>query len=264
LLILTDLSREETVKRFLNLIRRRLRIMKLTPNWILPGCLVGGLLFAQSLHAGLTFTIENPGVQATTVPGAITETFNELPLGLLPGAGDTYASPGIGLFTGGVIHAPNAYGGSFASDYYAVGAESGTTLGTLTLNTPQDYFGMYWPAGDDENVLEFFDGAAMIASYNVGSIIPHLSPAYFGNPNNGEDPTEPFVYLDFTTTGSTQITSVDFMNGLGTGFEIDNISVLGTPITPPGHAIPDATNAALLLLITVGTLFGYRRFRLCQ
>jgi hypothetical protein len=234
--------------------------MKLTKNWTLPCCLVGGLLFAQSLRAGIVFTIENPGVQATTVPGAVTETFDSLPTGPL----GTYVSPGIGTFTGGEIVAANRYGGAGGTgNYYAVGAESGTTLGTLTLNSPQDYVGLWWPAGDAENVLQFYDGATLVGTYNVASIIGSgLSPAYYGNPNAaflGQDSGEPFVYLDFTTTGTTRITALDFENGLGTGFEVDNVSVFGSPITPPGHSVPDATNAGLLFLIAVGTLFGYRQ-----
>jgi hypothetical protein len=232
--------------------------MKPNANLSLPCCLIGGLLLAQSLHAGIVFTIENPGVQATTVPGAITETFDSL----TPGPLTTYVSPGIGTFAGGTIVAANRYGGAGGTgNYYAVGSESGTTLGTLTLNSPQDYVGLWWSAGDRENVLQFFDGASLVGTFNVGNILSlALSSSYFGNPNNRSlDPGEPFVYLDFTTTGGTQITSMDFENGLGTGFELDNVSVFGSPITPPGNAIPDATHTGLLFLIAAGALFGYRQ-----
>ena len=234
--------------------------MRYNPNWKLAFCLGCGLLVAQSLHAGITFTIEGPGVQATTVPGAVTETFDSLS----PGPVGVYNSPGIGTFTGGQIVPANLYGGAGGvGNYYAVGAESGTTLGVLTLNTPQDYVGLWWSAGDPENVLQFFDGATLVGTYNVASIVGGgLGPAYYGNPNNrSEDPFEPFVYLNFTTTGTTQITSLDFENGLGTGFELDNVSVFGSPITPPGFGVPDAANASLLLLLAVSSLFSYRPFR---
>jgi len=230
-------------------------------NGMLACCLGGGLLCAQPLHAQLTFTIEGPGVQATTVAGATTETFNGLPAGSL----GSYVSPGIGTFSGGAIVAANEYGGAGGGgNYYAVGAESGTTLGTLTLSSPQDYLGLWWSAGDAENVLQFFDGATVIGTYDVGSIIPYLSAAYYGNPNAaflGQDSGEPFVYLNFTTSGTTQITSVDFENGLSTGFELDNVSVYNQAITPPGNSVPDATNTTLLLFMAAASLFGYRQCR---
>lgn len=233
--------------------------MKQNLHGILPCCLVGGLLLAQPLHAGIVFTIENPGVQATTVFGALTETFNSL----TPGPVTTYDSPGIGTFTGGEIVAANQYGGAGGTgNYYAVGNESHSTLGTLTLNSPQDYVGLWWSAGDPLNILQFFDGAALVGTFDVADIVGSgLSPAYYGNPNNrSEDSGQPFVYLDFTTTGGTQITSLDFENAIGTGFELDNVSVFGSPITPPGHAIPDASNAAILFLIAASALLGGRQY----
>lgn len=218
----------------------------------------GGLLFAPSLHAQVIFTIENPGVQATTVPGAITETFDSLPLGNL----GTYVSP-IGTFgPGGNVHAANIYGGAYGSDYFAVGSESGTYAETLTLNGPQDYFGMWWSAGDRGNVLKFYDGATLVDTVYTSTLFPYLNPAYYGNPNNGGDAGEPFVYLDFTTTGTTQITSVVFDETLrGAGFEMDNLSVFGQPIPPPGHRIPDASETGLLLLMAGASLLGYRQCR---
>jgi len=237
--------------------------MRYDPNWKFAFCLGCGLLVAQSLHAGIVFTIEGPGVQATTVPGAVTETFD----GLTPGPLGVYSSPGIGTFAGGQIVAANLYGGAGGvGNYYAVGGESGTTLGVLALNTPQDYVGLWWSAGDAENVLQFFDGASLVGTYDVADIIGGgLAPGYYGNPNNRSlDPGEPFVYLNFTTTGATQITSLDFENPVSTGFELDNVSVFGSPITPPGIGLPDATNAGLLFLIVVSSLFGYRKFRCAQ
>ncbi len=41
--------------------------------------LVGAVWVSVSAQAGVAFTIEGPGVQATTVAGAITETFDSLP-----------------------------------------------------------------------------------------------------------------------------------------------------------------------------------------
>ena len=124
-------------------------------------CLVGGLLCAPSLHAGLTFTVENAGVQATTVPGAITETFDSRPLGNLTAP---LVTP-VGTFSGGVIAPADVYGGAGGTgSYYAVGIEGGGLSATLTLPTAENYLGFWWSAGDSENSFKVYDGATLLAS----------------------------------------------------------------------------------------------------
>jgi hypothetical protein len=218
---------------------------------------LSGLAAAVPTYAGLVFSIENAGVQASTVPGVVTEDFNSAPVGAFSGS----VLGGLGSLTsGGAIVAPDAYGGSApppitGSDYYAVGVQSGQTAATLTLSTAQHYFGLEWLAGDAANVLTFYNGATVIGTYHVGDIIPSLGPAYFGNPNNGADSSEPFVYLDFTTTGSDAITSVQFNNNLQSGFEMDNMSVLAQEITPPGNPVvpePSTCISGALLLLPFG------------
>ena len=241
--------------------------MKTNLNRIFGCCLGGGLLFAQAVHAQLTFTNENAGVQATTVPGVTTETFDSLSTGAV-----TTYTDSIGTFTGGSIHAADIFGAAGGTgNYYVIGSQSGTLSATLTLTTPEDYFGMWWSAGDSGNHLEFYDGATLIGSYDVGNALSGLPSGYNGNPNNGGDSGEPFAYLDLTTSGATQITSIVFTNlDLSSGFEMDNFSVLPTQITPPGNPIggnaPDSTNTGLLLMVVVSALFGvdHRHQVLCK
>ena len=77
------------------------------------------------------------------------------------------------LSGGGAIVAPDPYGGSSQTRYYAVGVQSGGTAATLTLTTPQNYVGLWWPAGDGQNRLEFYDGASLLGVLlRVGDIIP--------------------------------------------------------------------------------------------
>jgi hypothetical protein len=167
----------------------------------------------------------------------------------------------IGTFsTGGTVVAANAFGGAFGTHYYAVGAQSGQTSATLTLTGPEHYFGMWWSAGDAQNQLSFYDGGTLLGSFNVANLLAlNLSPGYFGNPNNGQDTGEPFVYLDFTTTGSDAITKVVFNNSLATGFEMDNLSVLSQSITPPGNQIPDGGSTLCLLSGVAVALVSLRR-----
>ncbi len=224
-------------------------------------------------RAALYVSIEAPGVQATTVPSFYaargqtvtvnTETFNELPLGIQTSFsfnGDstigTYTSPGIAILQA------NEYGGANNSDYAAVGAESGTTIATLTLNKLQGYFGMWWSAGDPYNELKFYNGSTLVADYTTANVITFLKAtgeysSYLGNPNDGfQDPDEPFAYLNFFATDSSELFNkvVIQNNSSYTGFESDNQSIaeglLSGPF--PGQqvsTIPEPSTIIIWLLL---------------
>jgi hypothetical protein len=220
---------------------------------IFAGCL--GVMTVATPRASVIFTIEGPGVQQTSVAGVTTETFNSGSPGGFNGA------VAMGTFSsGGAKVAADQYGGANGSQYYAVGVQSGALQSTLTMTTPQNYVGMWWSAGDVQNHLEFYNGATLVGSFAVGDIIPSLNSSYYGNPNSGLDSSEPFVYLNFTATGSDSITSVKFKSDtLGAGFEIDNLSVTTERIEPPGHGVPDGGSTAALLAGGLALLRGVRR-----
>jgi hypothetical protein len=227
------------------------------------------IVITPPAHAGLTFTYENPGVQSTTVAGVTTETFDARPLGALSGS----ILGGAGsLSSGGAVVPPTSSGGAYGgagtgtpasiTRFYAVGAQSGNAGPvTLTFPSPEKYFGMFWMAGDPNNTLSFYNGASLLGSYTVATILAGLPAAYSGNPNNGLDASEKFVYLDFTATGTDSITSVIFGNGgsTGSGFEMDNFSVTPEPITPPGNSVPDSGSSLLMLGAAFGMILSVRR-----
>jgi hypothetical protein len=207
-------------------------------------------LVASSSYAQITFTVEPAGVESTTVPGVTTETFDTQPLGAFSG------STAVGSFTsGGNISAASIYGGAGNSDFYQV---VGLGSSTLTFASSQDYVGMWWSAGDAGNELKFYDGAILVGDYVVSTYAAGLPPSYYGNPtsgpNFGGDSGEPFAYINFTAQPGTTITSVEFDENLpGAGFELDNISILNSYITPPGSPVPDETSTTGLL---IGALFS--------
>jgi hypothetical protein len=206
-------------------------------------------LIASSSYAQIVFTVEPPGVESTTVPGVTTETFDTQPLGAFSG------STAVGSFSpGGNIHPENIYGGAGNSDYYQV---VGLGSSTLTFGSPQDYVGLWWSAGDAGNELKFYNGAALVGDFVVSTYAAGLPGSYFGNPtpgpNFGQDGGEPFAYINFTALPGTAITSVEFDENLqGSGFELDNISILNSYITPPGSSVPDESSTMGLL---IGALF---------
>lgn len=187
----------------------------------------------------------------------------------------------IGTFTGqGIIIPADQWAGAGGSgNYLAVGEEwnpyyLNEESITLTLNTPANYVGFFAEALDTSNVVQFYDGSTLVGDFNPdvlgnnnysGSYDPNtgtygddlLSPDYYGNPDDsGSDPWEPFVYLNFTTTGSTEITSVVFeCDQTGNGFELDNLSVASGDFTPAGTVfVPDRGATALLLAGALGLI----------
>lgn len=214
------------------------------------------LATAPTTQAGLVFTIEGPGVQSTTVGGASTEDFESAP----SGNSASYASPNIdGTYSPIYVDSVNVYGGAGGAGQYNLQGLGTVASQTLTFNNPKTYFGLWWSAGDAGNQLSFYDGLSLLASYQVGDIIPHLSPGYYGNPNSGGNTGEPYVYLNFTTTGSSRITSVVFDNPTWSGFESDNHSVYDQVINPPGRGIPDAASTLGLLGLAASALVVARR-----
>ncbi len=153
--------------------------------------------------------------------------FNALPTGAFSGATSigTYSS-------GGSIVAPDAYSGD-GTNYLSVGAQSGHTSYTLTFNSAQTYFGLYWNALDSENSLTIYNGSTALMTFNA-STFSSLSSLYKGNPSNGQDSSEDFLFLNIFGTSGTTFTSVVFHNsGTGTGFESDNQTILASTVPEP-------------------------------
>lgn len=234
-------------------------------------CVAFGALVGQTVQAGILVTAEAPGVQATQVSGATTMDFNSPTLAVgkylsLTTPIGVYSAPNPGL----AVVPADLYGGASKSgvpdreqtQYMAIGAQSGQVDARLDLAEPHSYFGLYWPAGDESNVLEFHRGGALVASYHVGDVIAAIdgNRAYLGNPNIGGNLVEPYVYLNFFGTGGTTFDQVVFHNLVNfRGFESDNHSVRVAPVAdPPGNVIgelPEVPEPASSALAVVGLVF---------
>ncbi len=240
--------------------------MDKTQSTVMAAILAGGLFASASAHAGITFSYEAAGVENTTVAGAVTETFNSAPLGVIS---STYYSSAIGgTYSSGQIIAANQYGGAGGSQYDVTGLGN-TTSQSLTFDAAKTYFGMWWSAGDAANVLDFYSGGSLVATFNVNTVTASLSSAYKGNPDSaflGQDAGEYFVYLNFTGTGGTTFDKIVFNNATSSGFESDNHSVYSGDITKiPGTVVgavpePSTVVAGALLLLPFG-LHGFRYLR---
>jgi hypothetical protein len=210
-------------------------------------------------EAGLVVSVDAPGVQASTVAGVTTETFNEFSPGnysSLSSVLGTLSSVGGGQFT---INPADQYGGAGGTgNYLAIGAQSNSTAPVmLTLNGPQAYFGIWVSAADQFNQISFYSGNQLVAAYDAPAGLADIAKLpdasqYFGNPNSGWDASEPFGYLNFSGTNGTTFTSVVLANSgtTATGFESDNLSISGVaptsiPGTILGTAVPEPPTVVL-------------------
>jgi len=218
---------------------------------------------------GITVTAENPGVQTTTVPSVATSTFDSLSLGLHNNVTVTFGSI-TGTYNQLYILAANAAGGANSTNYPECTFASPINLPTytLTLSSPVNYIGFWWSAGDPSNRLDFYLGGTLIGSFSTAVAMGALPVTYYGNPNNGGFPGQPFAYLNFFGTGGTTFDKVVFsvVNDPVAGFETDNHSIAVNAVPNGGlligtiatTAVPSlsvwAGLALAALLLAAGTL----------
>lgn len=207
-----------------------------------------GLLVAGA-QAAIVFDREAAGQQSTTISDPVTvETFD----GLLVGTSlDGYGSS-IGTYSGvGIVVGQNAYGGAGQTNYASVGAQTGASgFYEINFGAAISYFGIYWGAGDGQNVVQFYNGADLKGTFNTAAIAAGLSAAYYGNPINGANTSEPYVFVNFRAeTGADAFDRVRVINNsAGTGFETDNHTILAQPPTVPEPATFALAGFSLLAL----------------
>jgi PEP-CTERM motif len=230
-----------------------------------PALSAAALLLAIGVEtrarAGLIVSVDNPGVQSSTVAGVTTETFN----GFNPGnysslstAVGTVTSASGGKFA---IVGADVYGGAGGSgSYFSVGAQSGSAApATLALIGAEAYFGFWWSAGDSYNQVSFYSGTQLLGSFDTSTLLGSLGPAYHGNPNGGGDNIDIYDYLNVIGTNGTTITSVVFANSgmTASGFESDNWSVSPTAPNPiPGTIIIGGINTPEPSSLTLAGIAG--------
>jgi outer membrane autotransporter protein len=202
-----------------------------------------GEAFAQAF----TVTIEEPGVQQSSLstnPAAfgatnvIVETFDELKAGFVskpvPFAG---GHSSLGSYDHLLVRSADAFGGAGGKGtYMSVNSSlnAGSNPTTLVLATPQRYFGLWWSAGDPNNVLSFYSGNTLLETFRTSDVINFINAqanktAFFGNPNSGQNKGEPYAFLNFyvdpSNPGLTFDRIVFSSANRGSGFELDNHTI---------------------------------------
>jgi hypothetical protein len=194
---------------------------------------VAAVLAAAPGAAAITITYELPTAVFTTSSGTFaTETFDGA--GMTTGFNQSfsYSENGITLSYAGVDVMPHDQydglaSGNYGADYF--GPYGGTGAGyTLSVSAPVDYFGAYFAATDDSNMLTFYNGNTVIGSYTLQTIRAAIG---------GQD--QDSFFANFYFTGGETYTSIKFSQTVSCcGFESDNHTVgnfssqTGTGVVP--------------------------------
>ncbi|MBR8833002.1 MAG: hypothetical protein DSM106950_02895 [Stigonema ocellatum SAG 48.90 = DSM 106950] len=207
--------------------------------------------------ANFLVTVEAPKVQESSLlksgSGATNvyeDTFNSDKVGVFNQVyfnGDS----NIGTYQNVFINSADQYGSAGGTgNYFDVDKNRSKqySTSTLTLKTPQRYFGLWWSAGDASNTLDFYSGNTLVDSFTTSDVIQFIakqpnSKDYYGNPTQnyqGQDSSEPFAFLNFyADPNNTNVTfdKIVFSNNSGTGFESDNHTIAQSYKTTSGTSI---------------------------
>jgi T5SS/PEP-CTERM-associated repeat protein len=180
------------------------------------------------------------------------EFFDELKASFISTSVPFAANASLGSYDHLLVRSADAFGGDGGKGKYmsvnsGINAASNPT--TLTLAKPQRYFGLWWSAGDPNNVLSFYSGGKLLETFRTNDVVNFINKqanknAYYGNPNNGQNKSEPYAFLNFYADPSNPNLTFDrivFSNLPGTGFEQDNHTIAGLYTDISGMDINPAT-----------------------
>lgn len=222
-------------------------------------------------------TAETSGIKGVTPSQIFTEDFESLSQDSLV----TYHSPTIGVqYTsdgGAHVIGNNLYGGYNQGNYLGVYPDSEAVL---NLDTPSQYFGLYFTAGDAHNTVEIYSGSKLLLQFTTGSLLSllpndhvstltaingdnYLASDYYGQPTSGDNPSEPYAYLHFVTFGDDTFDKIVLRDTESAIFENDNHSILTVRPEIPDSlvlltAVPEPTSLASIVLVG---LVGFKRKR---
>ncbi|MCC5608702.1 hypothetical protein LC612_18380 [Nostoc sp. CHAB 5834] len=215
-----------------------------------------------AMAASFTISIENAGVQnaqSSNLDNARVQNFDAETKGY-SAAGFQWTN--VGSYTNTLIVDKDQYGGANGTGkYFDVDSnrsgkdkdgKPNQTVSTLKLTTAQSYFGLWWSAGDNNNVLEFYSKGNLVEKITTADVVSYIAKlpnkaSYYSNPNSafkGQNSGEPYAFINFYDVAGT-FDEVKFTNIGGTGFESDNHTVATNYKSITGNvirAVPESSS----------------------
>ncbi|MBN3952202.1 MAG: hypothetical protein HWQ38_39305 [Nostoc sp. NMS7] len=233
---------------------------------IASGVVLSLATFTRPVMAtSFTVSIENAGVQnaqSSNLVNAHVQTFDAQTTGYsTAGFQSNDGTTNVGSYKTTLIQNADQYGGAGGTGkYFDVNANiSGQTVSTLNLATAQSYFGLWWSAGDANNVLTFLSQNKVVQTITTADVVSYIGKlankaSYYGNPNSTNQNTgEPYAFINFYDVAGT-FDQVQFSNIGGTGFESDNHTVATSYKSITGNVVTKAVpeSSSLLGVLVIG------------
>ncbi|MEH2325149.1 MAG: hypothetical protein V7K32_16625 [Nostoc sp.] len=222
------------------------------------------------MAASFAVSIENPTVQTANYSNLVNARVQNFDASTLTTGysanGFTWADEGtnIGNYQSTLIVDANVYGGAGGTGkYFDVDTKNGSqqSVSTLNLTTAQSYFGLWWSAGDPNNVLTFLSQGKVVQTMTTNDVVNYIAnlpnkASYYSNPNSpfkGQNSGEPYAFINFYDVGGT-FDQVQFTNIGGTGFESDNHTVATGYKSITGNVVVKAVpeSSSLLGVFVIG------------
>ncbi|MEH2374840.1 Npun_F0296 family exosortase-dependent surface protein [Nostoc sp.] len=219
------------------------------------------------MASSFTVSIENAGVQnaqLSNLVNAHVQTFDAQTTGYsTAGFQSNDGTLNVGSYKTTLIQNADQYGGAGGTGkYFDVNANiSGQTVSTLNLTTAQSYFGLWWSAGDANNVLTFLSKNKVVQTITTADVVSYIGnlankASYYGNPNStfkNQNSGEPYAFINFYDVAGT-FDQVQFSNIGGTGFESDNHTVATSYKSITGNVVTKAVpeSSSLLGVLVIG------------
>ncbi|MEH2364579.1 Npun_F0296 family exosortase-dependent surface protein [Nostoc sp.] len=221
------------------------------------------------MASSFTVSIENAGVQnaqLSNLLNAHVQTFDAQTAGYsATGFQSNDGTTNVGSYKNTLIVNADQYGGAGgANKYFDVDtsrSQNNQTVSTLNLATAQSYFGLWWSAGDANNVLTFLSQGKVVETITTTDVVKYIAASankasYYGNPNStfaNQNSGEPYAFINFYDVAGT-FDQVQFSNIGGTGFESDNHTVATSYKSITGSVVTQAVpeSSSLLGVFVIG------------
>jgi len=244
-------------------------------NLLIKSAIASGVVLSLAtltrpvMASSFTVSIENAGVQnaqLSNLVNAHVQTFDAQTQGYsTAGFQSNDGTIKVGSYKTTLIENADQYGGAGGTDkYFDVNtsrSQNKQTASTLNLTTAQNYFGLWWSAGDANNVLTFLSQGKVIETITTADVVSYIGKlankaSYYGNPNStfkNKNTGEPYAFINFYDVAGT-FDQVQFSNIGGTGFESDNHTVATGYKTITGHVVTKAVpeSSSLLGVLVIG------------
>jgi T5SS/PEP-CTERM-associated repeat protein len=233
--------------------------------WFYARALLSGVALTATIVTGFsqpfTVTVEAPAVQQSSLAtnpmgfgasNVIVESFDELKAGFISKPVPFATNIALGSYDHLLVRSADAFGGAGGKGTYMTvntSINKGSTPTTLTLATPQRYFGLWWSAGDPNKLLSFYSGSTLLETFRTSDVVNFINAqanknAFYGNPNNGQNKGEPYAFLNFYADPSNPgltFNRIVFSNVGNSGFEQDNHTLAAFYTDISGKDINPAT-----------------------